>query len=162
MKEHFTADLARYILYCAPDAIAWISGAEGYPKIAGKIYFWEIEDGVFVEVELAGLPSEEKTGNSSNIFSFKFISCNIGSLYVKELDAPDLKKFDERNYTEILPSIISNKGVAWYTIFTNQFKVCDMVGSTAAIYCRYSDKINQQTKQVNCPIASGVIKYNQY
>lgn len=161
MKEHFTADLARYILYCAPDAIAWISGIEGNAKTMGKIYFWEIEDGVFVEIELAGLPNEEKTGNNSNMFTIKFTPSNIEGLHLNEYD-PDRKKFDERNYTEILPPIVSNKGIAWYTIFTNQFKVCDMVGSTAKIYCRYSDKINQQDKQLNFPVASGIIKYNQY
>lgn len=160
MKEHFTADLARYILYCAPDAIAWISGTEGYPRIAGKIYYWEIEDGVFVEIELAGLPSEERTGNNTNMFSIKFISNDVGS--INEFNASDINKYEEQNYSELLPLIISNKGIAWYTVFTNQFKVSDMVGSTAAIYCRYSDKINQQNKHENHPIASGVIKYNQY
>jgi Cu-Zn family superoxide dismutase len=167
MKQVFTADVARYILYCAPDAIAWISGSEEYPNIAGKAYFWQMEEGVFVEVEVKGLPIGSESKCNDRIFA---LHIHEGSSCTGNSEDPFADAGQHYNpegclhpaHAGDLPPLFSNDGIAWYAMLTNRFKVVNIIGRTLIIHSGPDDFTTQPSGKAGDKLACGTIKINHY
>lgn len=54
-RERYRLNL-KDIIMRKPDAAAEIKGSENYPKIVGKVCFYQTEWGVLVKTEVWGLP----------------------------------------------------------------------------------------------------------
>ncbi|MBN7774627.1 hypothetical protein [Clostridium aminobutyricum] len=164
MRQGFSADVARYILYCAPDAIAWIIGIKKYPKLTGKVYFWQMEEGVFLEVEVKGLPDE--LNDNRNIFNIHILSGQSRAISPEGITFYKENQYDviqEKDCEMIgnLPPVFSNNGMAWYATLINGFRVADLIGCEISIDGELEDFIVEPSDK-NSKLAYGVIRTNNF
>lgn len=138
-----------------PTAIACVRGGEDNPNLCGTVEFAPLKGGTLVTAEIKGLPDSEQgffafhiheNGDCSGI-GFP----STGSHYNPNDREHPLHAGD-------LPPLISCKGRAYLSVFTDRFCVKDIVGRTVVIHNRPDDFRTQPSGNAGSKIACGIIQ----
>lgn len=148
-------------------AYAEIKGGPLAPNIHGFVVFTDMGNGTDVFVEVNGLPPYQKRGNGQDpIGPHGFHIHEKGSCAVGKGDDP----FQEAgghwnptnqphgNHAGDLPVIFSNNGYTRMNVFTDKFRVREVIGKAMIIHESPDDFRTQPAGDAGKRLACGVIK----
>ena len=146
-----------------PEAVAELSGNYLAPNLEGIVEFYPWKDGTLVKVEVFNLPSSKPPIDDIppiNPFAF----------HIHEGDSCDEPAFETAGehfnptnqphplHVGDLPSLLSNDGYAFMSVFTNRFKPSDVLNRAVVIHLNPDDYRTQPTGDAGERIACGIIK----
>lgn len=144
--------------YGVPVAFALIRGVGDYADVKGELKLFGVHGGTLVVVYVEGLPD-----NGKGFFGFHI---HEGSSCTG--DAQDLLKDTGGHYNPFkkehpmhagdLPSLLSNEGSAWMSVYTRRFYPEEVVGRTIVIHDMPDDFRTQPSGDSGMKIACGVIR----
>ena len=142
--------------------MAELEGSPSYPKLMGTVKLYKARNGVMVEASVSGLPDEGgKCANS--VFAMHIhngSSCsgnnedpfkNAGTHY-NPTDCPHPEHAGD------LPPLFSNDGYAWNAVFTERFKLSEVIGLPVIVHLRPDDFTTQPSGNSGEKIACGIIR----
>lgn len=138
-----------------PDAISEVTGGEKHPELKAFVKFYQLPQGVLVDVMATGLPRE----NQGAFFGFHIHegeSCTPG-------DFSDTKgHYNPQNkahpaHAGDMPPLLSHNGNANMAFITNRFTVNEILGKTVVIHSKPDDFVTQPSGNSGDKIACGVI-----
>jgi len=146
-----------------PYAFAKISGSNEYPYINGIAYFYKMQAGVLVSIQLKGLPV------SNSICQKPIFAVHIhngGSCTGNSTDpfADALTHYNPDNcshpyHAGDLPPIFGANGLGFSAFLTNRFTAEEIIGKTIIIHSAPDDFTTQPSGNSGIKIACGVISY---
>lgn len=148
-------------------AVAEIRGGPLAPQIRGSVFFQDIPGGVWVSVEVHGLPGYRpaETGyppvGPHGFHIHQFGNCIAGDSDNSFLGAGEHYNPDNQphgNHAGDFPVLFSNQGRALMGFFTDRFKVADIVGRSVIIHENPDDYRTQPAGASGKKLACGVIK----
>lgn len=147
------------VLNGRPAAFANIKGSSDYPDIRGTAKFFSVCGGTAAVIELFGLPNSgffalhiHEHGDCSGNEQDKF--ANVGPHF-------DLNKDPHPFHNGDLPAVLSNDGYAWYAVFTERFKPCQIKGRSVIVHLNPDDYHTQPSGGAGVKIACGPILSNE-
>jgi Cu-Zn family superoxide dismutase len=142
--------------------MAELEGSPSYPNIMGTVKLYRARRGLIVEASVSGLPeAEADCGNS--VFAMHIhngSSCsgnsqdpfkNAGSHY-NPTDCPHPEHAGD------LPPLFSNDGYAWNAVYTQRFKLSEVIGLPVVIHLKPDDFTTQPSGNSGEKIACGIIR----
>lgn len=146
-----------------PFAFARINGSNEYPYINGIAYFYKIQAGVLVTIQLKGLPKSDNicqkpifavhihsgsscTGNSADPFKDAMMHYNPNNC-------------NHPYHAGDLPPIFGANGLGFSAFLTNRFTAEEIIGKTIIIHSAPDDFTSQPSGNSGTKIACGVISY---
>lgn len=144
-----------------PYAFAKINGSSAYPNINGIAYFYKVQEGVIVSIQLKGLPVSDDickkpifavhihsggscTGNSTDPFSDAMTHYNPNNC-------------NHPYHAGDLPPIFGTNGLGFSAFLTNRFSPEEIIGKTIIIHSAPDDFTTQPSGNSGTKIACGVI-----
>lgn len=161
MIPQFNLNDLKYIIDQVPDAKATIEGSSDYPYIKGIVYFYQLNNGVFLITQVQGLPYG--TGNcGSKVFGFHIhegISCtgNIEDPFANTYGHYNPYNCQHPAHAGDLPPLFGNLGYAFMAFFTDRFIVNEVIGRTVIIHASPDDFTTQPSGNSGTKIACGKI-----
>lgn len=150
------------ILNSQPKAFAVITGSEKYPKVYGKIHFYQQANSVLVTTWAEGLPIQQC---GSGVFGFHIHSG--GSCTGNEADpfADALTHYNPTGcehpyHAGDMPPLFGENGRAFSVFMTQRFKIEDIIGKTVIIHSMPDDFTTQPAGNSGEKIACGLIRKN--
>lgn len=149
-------------------AYAKLSGSIYAPNLFGNVYFYSVEDGTEVYVEVWGLPPYKPgTNGEQPISPFGFHIHDYGICDITDPMDPytsagghwNPKNQPHGNHAGDFPVLFSNNGYARMSFFTDKFKPIDIIGRSVIIHQNPDDYRTQPAGNSGKRIACGVI-YN--
>ena len=153
-NELIDKEIFKFLHTNKPNAVANVSGSDQFPQIAGLVEFYNLPIGVLVVADIDNLPKTE-----TNIFAFHIhegSSCennfeDTGGHY-------NPTNLPHPNHAGDLPPLFSNDGFAWQAVFTNRFKLSEILNKTIVIHNQPDDFTSQPAGNSGQKIACGVIR----
>lgn len=148
-------------------AYAEIKGGPLAPNIYGFVVFTDMGNGTDVFIELTGLPPYQKRGNNQNpIGPHAFHihekgNCTIGNSadpFQKAGGHWNPSNQSHGNHAGDLPVIFSNNGYTRMNVFTDKFRVQEVIGKTVIIHESPDDYRTQPAGDAGKRLACGVIR----
>lgn len=148
-------------------AHARITGSKYAPHLCGDVYFYAVEEGTEVFVEVWGLPPYQPgTGTKAPIGPFGFHIHELGLCQIEDPNKPFVSAKghynpDDQphgNHAGDLPVLFSNNGYARMSFFTDKFRVIDILDRSIIIHENPDDFRSQPSGDSGNRIACGVIK----
>lgn len=148
-------------------AHAHIMGSEYAPHLCGNLYFYAVEEGTEVFVEVWGLPLYEPGTDKKNpIGPLGFHIHELGICEIKDPKNPFMSagghynpdNQPHGNHAGDFPVLFSNNGYARMSFFTDRFKVKDIIGRSVIIHLNPDDYRTQPAGDSGKRIGCGVIK----
>lgn len=141
-------------------AAAKLSGSDKYPEIYGTVTFKQMENGVMVCAEVFNLPKGEECGGK--VFGFHIhegISCSGNE---KDPFADAKGHYNPKNcphpyHAGDLPPLFGNNGYAAMSVFTDRFKVEEIIGKAVIVHSMPDDFTSQPSGNSGEKMACGVI-----
>lgn len=158
-KNNFPFFISTLLL--APQAQALLDGSPKYPRIRGKVTFFETQAGVLVSTEVTGLPS---ASNPCDNFFFGY-HIHQGSSCTGNLSDPFANAQAHLNplncthphHAGDMPPLLGNNGYAFSVFLTDRFSIDEIIGSTVIIHSQPDDFTTQPAGNSGDRIACGVI-----
>lgn len=151
-----------HILQASPSAVVEVRGSAEYPRIRGKVNFYQTRAGVLVSAEIFGLPPADSSCKN-RIFAFHIHSGS--SCTGDRSDAfADAKSHynpggcDHPYHAGDLPPLWGNDGYAFQVFLTDRFTVSEIVGRTVIVHAGPDDFTSQPSGNAGQKIACGVIE----
>lgn len=146
-----------------PTAYAQIKGGPLAPSLRGTVYFYQLNNGVYVKTYITGIPNINNQTSSFHGFHIH----EVGDCTVGDLTNPFTNAKSHYNPTNKvhpmhvgdLPPILSADGVGILSTFTNRFKVKEIIGKSVIIHEGYDDFTSQPAGNAGKRIACGIIEY---
>lgn len=148
------------------DAIARVKGGNLYPDIDGIVYFKDVSGGTEITAEIYNLPPYRPgTPTSQPIGPFGFHIHQFGICEITDPNDPFASAGEHYNPTNQphgnhagdLPVLFSNDGFSFMKVFTDRFKVQDVIGRSIIIHENPDDYRTQPSGNSGTRIACGVI-----
>lgn len=144
------------------EAVANLEGNYLAPQLKGMVAFYPWKDGTLVQIEVFNLPPAKLPINNLppvNPFAFHI---HEGSSCILPTFESAGKHFDLENkphpfHSGDLPSLLSNDGYAFMSVYTNRFKPSDVIGKTVIIHLNPDDYRTQPAGNAGERIGCGVI-----
>lgn len=147
------------------NALAYINGNEEHKKIKGTVKFYECNFGTIVELEVRGLPQE----NKNNFFGFHIhekSKCEeiAGEQPFESSGAHFNPENDKHpNHVGDMPVIYSNDGYAYMKFYTSRFVPKDIFNTSVIIHEKEDDLMTDPSGKSGSRIACGkIIACNRY
>jgi Cu/Zn superoxide dismutase len=161
-QNHLTnAEILQSLCSGKPDAAADVEGSSQYPELNGKVKFYKARNGVVVEASVYGLPeSGEKCGNSVFALHIHNGTGCTGNQTDPFADAGvhyNPENCPHPEHAGDLPPLFSNGGYAWMAVFTERFKLEDVMSLPVIIHARPDDFTTQPSGNAGSKIACGII-----
>lgn len=144
-----------------PYAFAKIKGSKDYPRINGIVYFYKVQTGVLVSIQLNGLPVSDDVCKKP-IFAVHIHSG--GSCTGNNIDpfADAMTHYNPDHcahpyHAGDLPPIFGVNGLGFSTFLTNRFSAEEIIGKTVIIHSGPDDFTTQPSGNSGIKIACGVI-----
>lgn len=157
-----------FIMCCETNrAYARLMGSPYAPNLSGNIYFYSVQGGTEVHVEVWGLPLYQPASNGNNpIGPFGFHIHQFGLCEIDNPMEPYLSAGEHYNPTNQphgnhagdFPVLFSNNGYARMSFFTNRFKPEDITNRAVIIHLNPDDYRSQPSGNAGKRIACGVIQ----
>lgn len=142
-----------------PSLKAIINGNEANPHLQGKVYFYQVKDGVYVVYEIVGLPK-----NDSGFFA----------MHIHDIDNCDKNNGEYENsnhynptneshplHSGDFPNILSNNGYSFGAFFTNRINVKEINQKVVIIHDNPDDYRSQPSGDSGEKIACGnIVNFN--
>lgn len=167
------------LLFSNPKAYAWIRGTAEYPDIQGMVLFYDTGRGCIVSADFKGLPTEYDLNDENeslkneinndcknpfeNIFAFHI---HEGESCTGTLDDPlkdtGMHLNPDRCFHPFhmgdMPPLFSNNGKAWFSFYTDRFRIWDIIGKTVVVHIGMDDFKTQPSGNSGRKIACGIIR----
>lgn len=147
-----------------PHATAYLSGNFLAPKLNGKVDFYPWLKGTLIVIEVANLPPTKPVENDNRpIGPFAFhihegTTCgDFNSNFEEAKDHYNPSNDPHAFHAGDLPSLISNDGYAYMTVYSDRFKLDDVIGRTVIIHLHPDDYQTQPSGNAGDRIACGII-----
>ncbi len=147
-------------------ARAKVEGGPLAPEIKGVVYFRDISDGVIVSARITGLPEYKAADNGNPVGPHGFHIHQAGNCTVSNPKDPFQKAgmhYDpddqpHGNHAGDLPNLFSNHGCARMSVYTDRFKVKDVIDRAVIIHKHPNDFRTQPSGNAGPRLACGVIE----
>ena len=144
------------------NAVAFINGSPDYPRIKGRLLFYETTKGIIIRTEITGLP-KGKNQCDSPIFAFHIHGGNECSGNEKDPFANAKTHYNPENcphpyHAGDLPPLFGADGVAFSAFLTDRFTLGEILDKTVIIHSKPDDFTTQPSGNSGEKIACGVIK----
>lgn len=148
-------------------AYARMIGSEYAPHLCGNVYFYAVEEGTEVFVEVWGLPLYEPgTDEKDPIGPLGFHIHELGICDMKDPENPFMSagghynpdNQPHGNHAGDLPVLFSNNGYARMSFFTDKFVIKDIIDRAVIIHQNPDDFRTQPSGDSGKRIACGIIK----
>jgi len=148
-------------------ALANIMGSYIAPELRGTVWFKDVNGGVEVCVNVAGLPYYQPAQNGKQpVGPHGFHIHEMGDCLMQDMDNPyqsagshwNPTNQPHGNHAGDFPVLFSNNGRAEMCFFTNRFKVADIVGKSVVIHENPDDYRTQPSGNSGKKIGCGVIR----
>ncbi|MCK4257367.1 MAG: superoxide dismutase family protein [Halanaerobiales bacterium] len=150
-----------------PVAYANINSGPLAPNLKGKVFFFEVPDGTEVYVDIIGLPKYQpaKDGETPigphGFHIHEFGNCEIGDPKNPFQAAGghwNPTNQPHGNHAGDFPILFSNHGHARMRVFTDKFKVSEVIGKAIIIHQNPDDYRSQPSGNAGKRLACGVVK----
>lgn len=146
-----------------PTAIARIQGSDQYHSIRGEVLFYQLDQGVYIKAYILGLPDTDSNGQPTKFHGFHIHE--IGNCTSSTSSDPFPGTGDHFNpnnndhpfHAGDLPPILSANGIGVLSVFTNSFRVIDIIERSIVIHEGPDDFTSQPAGMSGAKIACGVI-----
>lgn len=140
----------------APEAAACLTGGPEAPELAGSVCFYSVRGGTLVAARIRGLPRSD--------------ACRFFALHIHEGGDCGGAGFADSGghfnpagaahpeHAGDLPPLLGCGGRAFLAVFTDRFRVRDVLGRTVVIHSRPDDFHTQPSGNAGNKIACGVIR----
>lgn len=147
-------------------AYAKLRGSVYAPNLTGDVYFYGVEGGTEVFVEVWGLPLYQPANGSNPIGPFGFHIHQYGICQIIDPMDPYLSAGSHYNpdnqphgnHAGDFPVLFSNNGYARMSFFTDRFRVSDIIGRSVLIHQNPDDYRTQPAGDSGKRIGCGVIE----
>lgn len=136
-------------------AIAVILGSDTYPKLCGKVRFYQLQNCVLVEAIVKGLPTTD-----TGFFGFHIhegLDCT-GADFSDTMGHYNPTDTPHPLHAGDLPPLMYCSGHAYMAVATNRFSVRDILGRTVVLHSMADDFHTQPAGNAGTKIACGVIR----
>lgn len=144
-----------------PYAFAKINGSNDYPDINGIAYFYRVQEGVFVSIQLMGLPRWNNTCQKPifavHIHSGESCTGNSGDPFYDAMTHYNPNNCNHPYHAGDLPPIFGADGLGFSAFLTNRFAPEEIIGKTLIIHSQADDFTTQPSGNSGIKIACGVI-----
>lgn len=150
------------VFHRMPDAVCIINGSPDYPKIKGKMLFYQTKSGVVVRADINGLPYSD-VRCKENVFGFHIHggeACNGNEQdYFAEAGMHyNPENCPHPNHAGDLPPLFGVGGRAFSAFLTDRFTVKNVMGKTVIIHSKPDDFTTQPSGNAGEKIACGIIR----
>lgn len=141
------------------DALAEMRGSDEYPDVFGNVTFKQLRSGVYVTVEMFGLP------DTNDIYAFHIHEGILCSGDDKDPFADAMGHYNPGNsehpyHAGDMPPIFNCRGYSYMTFLTDRFSVSSIIDRTVIIHAGVDDFISQPSGNAGSKMACGeIIKY---
>jgi Cu-Zn family superoxide dismutase len=148
-------------------AVAEIKGGPLAPQIRGSVFFQDVPGGVWVSVDVQGLPEYKPAEDGfppvgpHGFHIHQFGNCMEGTPENPFPEAGEHYNPDHQphgNHAGDFPVLFSNQGRALMGFFTSRFRVADIVGRSVIIHENPDDYRSQPAGASGRKLACGVIR----
>lgn len=146
-----------------PFAYAKINGSDKYPSINGIAYFYKVQAGVLVSIQVKGLPTSndvcQKPIFAVHIHSGSNCTGNSTDPFADALTHYNPSNCSHPYHSGDLPPIFDANGIGFSAFLTNRFYAKEIIGKTIIIHSAPDDFTTQPSGNSGIKIACGVISY---
>lgn len=167
MNKMLTDDFDEYCDAVGLCAYAIICGGPLAPELRGEVFFEEWQDGVWITVEVCGLPAYRPAQNGEQpIGPHGFHLHEKGVCVVGDPQDPFMAagghwnptRQPHGNHAGDFPVLFSNHGKAVMCFYTDRFTIADVIGKVVIIHQSPDDYRTQPAGNAGKRLACGVIK----
>lgn len=151
-----------YVTHCShPAAIARVRGGEDFPGISGTVSFYPMQDGIIVAASIHGLPTKDD-GCAGDIFGFHIHEGESCAGTDFSATGPHFSTGDcpHPYHTGDLPPLFASHTRAHMEVWTDRFRIQDILGRTIVIHEKADDLHSQPAGNSGRKIACGKILRN--
>ena len=143
-------------------AKAAVMGSKDYPALHGTVTLRQMKNGVLVTAEIFGLPSKQDKCDGG-VFGFHIHEGTQCSGNEKDPFADAKMHYNPDGcphpyHAGDLPPLFGNNGYAYMSVFTNRFRVEDVIDRVVIIHSKPDDFITQPSGNSGAKIACGKIR----
>ena len=143
------------------DAVAFINGSPDFPKIKGRVLFYQLKNGVIVRADITGLPKGENKCDKP-IFAFHIhgggeCSGNEADYFANADGHYNPESCPHPYHAGDLPPLFGVKGKAFSAFLTDRFIVREILGKAIIIHSKPDDFTSQPAGNSGEKIACGII-----
>lgn len=147
-----------------PYAISRIKGNNNNPRINGIAYFYKVQSGVLVSIQITGLPLSDDICKKP-VFAVHIHSGNSCTGNNTDPFADALTHYNPNNcahpyHAGDLPPIFGANGIGLSVFLTNRFSAEEIIGKTIIIHSAPDDFTTQPSGNSGTKIACGVVLPN--
>ena len=144
-----------------PFAVARIKGSSSYPAINGTVYFYKMNNGIIVSVEIKGLPTSTDICNKP-IFAIHIHSGNSCTGTKNDPFSNAMTHYNPNNcshpyHAGDMPPIFACGGLGFLAFLTDRFSADEIIGKTIILHSAPDDFTTQPSGNAGEKIACGVI-----
>ncbi len=144
-----------------PYAFAKINGSNEYPYINGIAYFYKVQAGVLVSIQLEGLPVSDnmcqKPIFAVHIHSGESCTGNSTDPFADAMTHYNPNNCNHPYHAGDLPPIFGANGLGFSVFLTNRFSAEEIIEKTLIIHSAPDDFTTQPSGNSGVKIACGVI-----
>lgn len=144
-----------------PYAFAKIKGSNDYPCINGIVYFYKVQEGVLVSLQVNGLPVSDEICKKPifavHIHSGGSCSGNSTDPFADAMTHYNPNDCAHPYHAGDLPPIFGANGLGFSVFLTNRFSPKQIIGKTIIIHSAPDDFTTQPSGNSGTKIACGVI-----
>ena len=143
-------------------AKAAVMGSKDYPALHGTVTLRQMKNGVLVTAEIFGLPSKQDKCDGG-VFGFHIHEGTQCSGNEKDPFADAKMHYNPDGcphpyHAGDLPPLFGNNGYAYMSVFTNRFRVDEVIGRVIIIHSKPDDFTTQPSGNSGAKIACGKIR----
>ncbi len=144
-----------------PYAFAKIKGSNDYPQINGTVYFYKVQAGILVCMQLNGLPVSDKICKKPifavHIHSGDSCTGNDTDPFANAKTHYNPNGCSHPYHAGDMPPIFGANGFGFSAFLTNRFSAQEIIGKTVIIHSAPDDFTTQPSGNSGIKIACGVI-----
>lgn len=144
-----------------PYAFAKIKGSNDYPNITGIAYFYKVQAGVLVSIQLKGLPVSndicQKPIFAVHIHSGDSCTGTSTDPFTDAMAHYNPNNCNHPYHAGDLPPVFGANGVGFSAFLTNRFTAEEIIGKTLIVHSAADDFTTQPSGNSGVKIACGVI-----
>lgn len=159
---NYTKMIGEALFKLRPAAVAKIEGSLKYPNIRGTVSFYNAAGGSVVAAQIYGLPNAFNACDN-RIFAMHIHEGESCTDNAKDPFADVMGHYNPYNcphpaHAGDLPPLFENIGYAWNAVYTDRFKINEVIGRSVIIHSRPDDFTSQPSGNAGEKIACGEIK----
>lgn len=147
----------------SPAAYAVLEGGPLAPNLRGNVFFYQLNDGVYVCAYITNIPNLNTSGESNAFHGLHIhqnASCSIGDSSNPFTGAGD--HYNPTNqphpmHAGDLPPILASNGIGILCCYTNRFNVSDIIGKALILHEKPDDFMTQPSGNSGRRLACGII-----